>query len=688
MSALATDSFDRADGGLGANWTVLKGSWSISGNKAVPGSFSTPDASAIYSGVTWPNDQYAKAKCTVTGTSGSDAGIGVCVRAALNAGSFNGYVLAVDHAASGNVGLFKNTGPIGTYTHLATATQAFTDGDTFELQAQGTTITVKYNGTTIGAMTTTDSSLATGSAGLYFSTAETSASANDWEGGDFSGATTAYKDTPTRFKLNTPGVFKDTATRFKLLANGFKHTFTRFRIALAFPVHYYHTTFPATENPISEGSIWVNAGSDGLGWKDIRTTTNKAFGTQDGNQAVGVYNDSVAILRGTFGKNQRVTATAFNTLPSGAYYAEAELWGRGRITPNNTRGYEVLFSTNSASQTQGSYVEIAKWLGPVGGAGVQFVSLTGGQVALPGGLAAGDVASATFIDDTITAYRNGVQVAQVTDSVGLSGTAPYVDGNPGLGHWLNNNGATGDPTLYGFSEYTAETIYSYHDTPTRFRLAALKYAHTFGRFLLRATAFKDTPTRFRLASVVQFKDTPTRFRLNTLAAFKDTPTRFRLASIATYRHTVGRFALSAAAFKDTPTRARISILAYKFTPTRFIVQLANQAFRDSPTRFRLRSATTYKDTPTRALLQALTYRHTPSRVRLAASAFKHTPTRFVLNIVTFQGFKDTRARVAIRAQGYSHSHTRFALTAAGPTHTPNYREYETDLTLPQYVYWT
>lgn len=236
------------------------------------------------------------------------------------------------------------------------------------------------------------------------------------------------------------------------------HTRERLTFAsVSTPVNYYRTLFPATENPIAEGGVWTVGGTNGIDWSNIRTTTNKGFGTQDGNQLTGVFNDSLAVLKGIWGADQMAQATVFNTLPSGAYYAEVELLLRFEITNHNARGYEVLFSTNSTAQTQGSYCEIAKWLGPVGGSGVQFVSLTG-QQALSGGAVAGDILRATIIGNTITAYRNGTQVAQITDSVGLSGSTPWATGNPGMGHWLNNNGATGDPTLYGYSEYMAETL--------------------------------------------------------------------------------------------------------------------------------------------------------------------------------------------------------------------------------------
>lgn len=238
------------------------------------------------------------------------------------------------------------------------------------------------------------------------------------------------------------------------------HPHTRERLTFAtasLPFNYYRTLFPATENPISEAGVWTRGAAEGVDWSNIRTTTNKAFGTQDGNQGSTVFNDSIAVLKGIWGADQMAQATVFNTLAAGLYYAEVELLLRFEITTHNARGYEVLFSTNSTAQTQGSYCEIVKWLGPFGGSGVQFVSLTG-QQALSGGAAAGDILKATIVGNTITAYRNGTQVAQITDSVGLSGSTPWATGNPGVGHWLHNNGATGDPTVYGFSDYLAETL--------------------------------------------------------------------------------------------------------------------------------------------------------------------------------------------------------------------------------------
>jgi hypothetical protein len=185
MSALASDNFNRGDStGLGANWTGIGGGgFDVSGNKAVPHLLSG-DQHSVYTAISWPNDQYSLAKITVTGTAGTDQGVGVCVR--FSSTVVTGYRLVIDHASPGtNVHLIEMTS--GTGNILASWSQAFTDGDTFSLEVQGTTLTVKYNGSVLG--TATDSAHAAGNAGLAYSSTETSASVDDWEGGDFASST-------------------------------------------------------------------------------------------------------------------------------------------------------------------------------------------------------------------------------------------------------------------------------------------------------------------------------------------------------------------------------------------------------------------------------------------------------------------------------------------------------------------
>ena len=51
----------------------------------------------------------------------------------------------------------------------------------------------------------------------------------------------------------------------------------------------YSTTFPLTENPISEGGSWTNGGATGLGWANVQTTPGLSFGTGPINAGTYLY---------------------------------------------------------------------------------------------------------------------------------------------------------------------------------------------------------------------------------------------------------------------------------------------------------------------------------------------------------------------------------------------------------------
>ncbi len=183
MAVLATDNFNRADvNPIGSPWTAPNAgpnhNFRIVSNTAQE-QLLAQDAAVFNTSVTWPNNHYSQAKVTVTGVDGG-TGPGCGVRMAT---SDNYYRLILDHASSGNAELAKFVS--GSYTQLWSRTQAFTDGATFYLEVQGTTLIAKHNGTAIGA-SATDSSLSTGSPGLTYSSPASSASLDDWEGGDFS----------------------------------------------------------------------------------------------------------------------------------------------------------------------------------------------------------------------------------------------------------------------------------------------------------------------------------------------------------------------------------------------------------------------------------------------------------------------------------------------------------------------
>lgn len=204
--ATASDNFDRAnETPLAGNWTCFGGGgtpgrFNLSGNIAVASAPGTDDANAYWNANSFGADQFSEAKLTVSGTLGGGRGIGLLLRTdhAATVGGVDQhtqYRLVVDHATSNNVDLGRITG--GVYTNLANWTvNPWSDGDTWRVEISGYVITVYRNGTSIGAPSSgsnddsaSPSKIASGQLGIAFSSNETSASVNDWSGGDLSTGT-------------------------------------------------------------------------------------------------------------------------------------------------------------------------------------------------------------------------------------------------------------------------------------------------------------------------------------------------------------------------------------------------------------------------------------------------------------------------------------------------------------------
>jgi len=204
----------------------------------------------------------------------------------------------------------------------------------------------------------------------------------------------------------------------------------------------YSTNFPRAENPLSEGGQWYNGQADGLDWADIRTTPGLAFGTEIGGSRPDPqkYDDSTALLKGTWGPNQTAQATvhSVNQNQDGKVWEEVELRLRSSISAHQCTGYEIMFR---CSKTPQAYCNIARWEGPLGK--FTFVKQMGGSKY---GVKNGDVVKATIIGNVITVYINGGQMFQVSDN-------KFTSGNPGMGFFID--GATGVNGDFGFSSFMA-----------------------------------------------------------------------------------------------------------------------------------------------------------------------------------------------------------------------------------------
>jgi hypothetical protein len=216
-------------------------------------------------------------------------------------------------------------------------------------------------------------------------------------------------------------------------------------------VRSYATSFPADEDPISEGGMWLNGRDEGIDWANIRTKDGLAHGEslplkvrekrpeQGDTFTEGDYNDPEAILKGTWGRNQHVKAVVFSRNPTAEYYQEVELRLRSQMLPHAIPGYEVFFRPLKA---EGGYAEIVRWEGPLG----KWTSLCR-KDGPEFGVEDGDVIEATIIGNLIKGYINGVEVTSAVDDT-------YPTGNPGIGF---NYGSEETYRDYGLTYYEVDT---------------------------------------------------------------------------------------------------------------------------------------------------------------------------------------------------------------------------------------
>jgi hypothetical protein len=178
---MATDSFTRPDGALGANWTVEAGSVVIASHAATSGTLNV-SCQAIWTANSFTNDQSSEVTFVSIG-SGSFAG--PLIRYTTGGGG-NFYFVSYGQGA-GNLNLFKVIA--GSQSALATTAFTVNNGDKLGIEATGTTITVKVNG--VVKQSVSDSSLATGSPGMIFFDPSVHTSISPWTGTSLSVSTKA-----------------------------------------------------------------------------------------------------------------------------------------------------------------------------------------------------------------------------------------------------------------------------------------------------------------------------------------------------------------------------------------------------------------------------------------------------------------------------------------------------------------
>jgi hypothetical protein len=167
-----TDSFNRANGGLGVNWTALSftGATGAAINSDVLVGANTTTSGNYWAANSFGNNQYSQ---ITVATPPSSGWVGVTVRMT---GTGEGY-LAIYF--SGSFYIYNESGTT-TPTQLATVSGSLSAGDILCLAVTGTTLTLYQNGTSI--LTTTDSTYTSGAPGVMFFNDTSTVSL--WAGGD------------------------------------------------------------------------------------------------------------------------------------------------------------------------------------------------------------------------------------------------------------------------------------------------------------------------------------------------------------------------------------------------------------------------------------------------------------------------------------------------------------------------
>lgn len=224
------------------------------------------------------------------------------------------------------------------------------------------------------------------------------------------------------------------------------------------PPSGFTTNFAATENPITEGSKWVNGSLDGVHWSNVKTASGHALASRTMEAAPSRYSDDIATLSPgfqVFTPNQYAQGTVFKTGGYSGNGGNHEIELLLRFNAATGFGYEVLWGIQG-------YVAIVRWEGwNTGTNQTQYTALYDpglGSIAVPQD---GDVLKATIVGSTITVYRAPASTPTVFSQVATASDGTYGSGQPGLGFWpvdqAGGNIAANTDNL-GWKSFTADNL--------------------------------------------------------------------------------------------------------------------------------------------------------------------------------------------------------------------------------------
>lgn len=213
---IATDDFNRASLGT-SDWaqmnTGLAGDVQTDSSIRIKGQYGTqptdqkPTARWIGAG-TFSNDQYSSLRLTAGPAGGSQAAVGVAVRASGSAGTRTFYEFFVDGLASNyNTTLSKWVNGTRTVLHTSTGV-SWASNDLISIEVEGTQVRGCKNGTPLGgSFTLTDASISSGAPGVV--AASNGFNGDDWEGGDVTAPASAMSGDGVLSNLEASGTMSE-----------------------------------------------------------------------------------------------------------------------------------------------------------------------------------------------------------------------------------------------------------------------------------------------------------------------------------------------------------------------------------------------------------------------------------------------------------------------------------------------
>ena len=180
LTATASDNFNRANGGLGTNWSDISDGGLAISSQVAAGTAASGVSGDAWNAQTFSSDQFSQVRVTSTRLTGGQW-IGPMVRA-QNSGQ-NAYVGIYNwNNGSPNLMLFKRSGSSWAQLGRTYNSGPLAAGTQLEVKATGSTISFLQNG--VSRISATDTSLSGGAPGIM---AYGTGQVGNWSGGNFAG---------------------------------------------------------------------------------------------------------------------------------------------------------------------------------------------------------------------------------------------------------------------------------------------------------------------------------------------------------------------------------------------------------------------------------------------------------------------------------------------------------------------